>query len=99
MSVFVFVCAVFCLRLRVDSAHLPCSDYSAINSACPVHEVGRLIPSKCDDLKTNLDDSCRDVYTEWYGRCFASEQRSLPVVLQTQLTTFYKLCNSPSGGH
>ena len=76
-----------------------CGDFSAVNRACPVHGVGQLVPSQCDNVHDDLDNECKRTYSSWYEHCFATsrEIQKLPASMKGQLTGFYAKCQS--SGH
>ena len=74
---------------------LACSDFSAINRACPVHALGRLVPSVCDNTQDDLDNSCKGTFQDWYSRCAKSTaMRFLPTTLKAQLHEFAMICST-----
>eukprot|EP01048_Picozoa_sp_COSAG05_P024521 COSAG05_NODE_5804_length_1084_cov_1.406091_1_plen_275_part_10 len=71
----------YCTPTRAND----CFDTSALDYACPHHNLGQIIPDKCNDLTSNSDDTCGNVFTAWYNRCKSTVARVLPVATQTKL--------------
>eukprot|EP01049_Picozoa_sp_SAG25_P005737 SAG25_NODE_401_length_8480_cov_3.553275_6_plen_968_part_00 len=49
-----------------------CIDMTAVDHACPHHNIGRLVPATCDSPSSSRDDTCSAVFTEWWQRCGAN---------------------------
>ena len=83
-----------------SSANLKCDNFYVINANCPIHELGRIVPARCDNPNTAVDDKCAQVYTQWYRRCYNQLKTdganpSMQRVIQkfsSQLTEFNEMC-------
>jgi hypothetical protein len=69
-----------------------CQDTTAVDFACPHHEVGLAVPRTCDDVSTDLDDQCAAAFTQWWGKCGAKLR--LAPALHTEYQGFYTKCKS-----
>jgi hypothetical protein len=86
--------AKYCLPITGQGS---CTDTALIDTACPHHTIGRLVPQTCDDLSSTRDDACASVYTSWYTRCFhkvSTERTMRSIIAQygAQLSAFNNQC-------
>ena len=72
-----------------------CQDFSKITQACPVHAVGRIVPSVCDSDKDVFDNNCKAVFEHWYEQCHKTKHvTGLHKVHISQLKEFYMICQT-----
>ena len=72
-----------------------CQDFSKITQVCPVHAVGRIVPSVCDSDKDIFDNNCKAVYEKWYEKCHKTKHvSSLHKVHIGQLRELYMICQT-----